>query len=302
MRMLIAALVFTSFTAAFAQPKPPPMVQGEPETVHSDALYDKQDPTARHFVEGYLEPEGGSADFQYSRWKAAICPHVIGLQPVAARFIEKRIRDVAAKVGAKIDARTPCRANIAIIFSDTPQVWLDTIASERQELVWEGSLRLTMKYPIQSWYAELVRGGDGALVYDELHTGQGCHQITRLNTDCTMEFGFATTIVDNRAMAHVPLASVADYAALVTLSQTRQNGQCHGVPTIANLTVPDCPAENHVTALSELDLGMLSGLYHSRDDHLQVLQKSLILRSMKDALRADTAPPASRSPTSQSKE
>jgi hypothetical protein len=81
---------------------------------------------------------------------------------------------------------------------------------------------------------------------------------------------------------------------LVTLSQTRQNGQCHAVPSIANLIVKNCPAEDHVTALSELDLGMLSGLYHSRDDHLQVLQKSLILRSMKDALRSQAVPAHSK--------
>lgn len=294
MTRIAAALMLCLLASAALAQTPEPPVTGEPETVTSEGLYQKNDPTARHFVEGYLEPEGGSADFQYSRWKIAVCPHVIGLKPVAAHLVERRIREIAAKAGAKVDPRDPCRTNIIVIFSDTPQEWLDAIAQEREELVWEGSLRLTMKYPIQSWYTEMVRGWNGMLAYDKFHTGTGCHQVTRLNTDCTMEFGFATAIVDTKAMAGTSLTSVADYVSLVTLSQTRQNGQCHAVPSIANLIVKNCPAEDHVTALSELDLGMLSGLYHSRDDHLQVLQKSLILRSMKDALRSQAVPAHSK--------
>lgn len=273
--------------AALAQAPAP--AADEPETIHSDALYQKDDPTARHFVEGYLEPEGGSADFQYSRWKKPVCPRVIGLTPVAAQLVENRIRQVAAQVGAKVD-KASCRANILAIFSDTPQQWLDALAKDRWEYVAEGSLRLTIQYPIQSWYTEMLRTWNGQLVWDEEHSGDGCHQVTRLNTDCTIEFGATTAIVDTKAAGGMALTSIADYLALVTLSQTRQNGQCHGVPSIANLMIKGCPAENHVGGLSQLDLAMLSGLYHSRDDQLQVLQRSLILRGMKDALRQDMIP------------
>jgi len=282
---LSLCLVVVLSGAALAQAAPP----AEPETVYSDALTQKDDPTVRHFVEGYLQPEI-SLEHQYSRWNKAVCPHVIGLNPVAAHQVESRIRQVAAQVGAKVDRADSCRPNIVIVFSQQPQAALETIAHERWEYVAEANLRLTIKYPIQSWYTEMLRTSTGALVWDEDHSGEGCHQISHLNTDCTMEFGFTTAIVDSKAAGGMALTSIADYLALVTLSQTRQNGQCHGVPSIANLMVKGCPAENHVGVLSQLDFAMLSGLYHSRDDWLQVLQRSLILRSMKDALRQDMVP------------
>jgi hypothetical protein len=288
--LCLASFLLPAAVLAQAPPAPPPAAS-EPETITSDALYQKDDPTARHFVEGYLEPEGGSADYQYSRWKKPVCPHAIGLKPVAAQLVESRIRQVAAQVGAKVD-KASCRPNIIVIFSDTPQAWLDALARDRWEYVAEGSLRLTIKYPVQSWYTEMLRTSSGELVWDEEHSGQGCHQTTHLNTDCTIEFGFTTAIVDTRAAGGMALTSIADYLALVTLSQTRQNGQCHGVPSIANLMVKGCPAENHVGVLSQLDFAMLSGLYHSRDDWLQVLQRTLILRSMKDVLRQDMVPAA----------
>ncbi len=288
MRQLAAlALALALPAAAQAQAPVPP---GEPETITSEAIYDRDDPTVRHFVEGYLEPEGGSADFQYARWKKPVCPRVIGLKPVAARLIESRIRKIAAQVGAPVDRSDTCRINIVAIFSDMPQDWLDTIAQERWEYVSDSSLRLTMKYPIQSWYTEMIRGRDGRLVWDEDHSGQACHQITRLETDCTMEFGFATTIIDTRAVKGVTLDSMADYLALVALSQTRQNERCQNAPSVANLVLKDCPAGTHVTALSEVDVAMLTGLYHMPDDRLQVLQRSLLVRAAKDTLRREPAP------------
>jgi len=209
--VLSLCLVVVLSGAALAQAAPP----AEPETVYSDALTQKDDPTVRHFVEGYLQPEI-SLEHQYSRWNKAVCPHVIGLNPVAAHQVESRIRQVAAQVGAKVDRADSCRPNIVIVFSQQPQAALETIAHERWEYVAEANLRLTIKYPIQSWYTEMVRGDCGILVLDIGGQLNPCppsklNPMSNLHTGDYPEFGFATTIVDDNAVTGMPLSAVADY-------------------------------------------------------------------------------------------
>jgi hypothetical protein len=281
--------------AGAARAQTPALPVGEPETVHSEALYEKSDPTVRHFVEGYLQPEG-SLEHQYSRWKKPVCPHVIGLAPMAAHQIEYRIREIATQVGAKVDRDDPCRPNIIIVFSQQPQAALNTIAHVRWEYVAEASLRLKMNYPIQSWYTEMVRDQCGKLIWDSGGGVATCVAGTKTNSASVLhtgfypEFGFATTIVDANTVTGMPLSAVADYLALVTLSETRQRGACQKLPSIANLMVKDCPAKDHVQALSESDLAMLTGLYHAPSNRMEALQKQSIVREMKNVLR--TAGPA----------
>ena len=77
----------------------------------------------------------------------------------------------------------------------------------------------------------------------------------------------------------------------MTLSETRQRGICQPVPSVANLMVANCAADDHVTALSEPDLAMLTALYRVPADRMETLQKQLIVREMKDVLRTGVPAP-----------
>ena len=62
-----------------------------------------------------------------ARWTDGICPITAGLRPEAVKFMNKRIRDVAAQVGAPVNEKGSCQPNIEIVFTTAPQGLLDNI-------------------------------------------------------------------------------------------------------------------------------------------------------------------------------
>ena len=296
----LALILLTFPVLAQAQSAPqPPQVVGEPETIYSDAQREKDDATARRFVQSYLEPEG-TLDMQFARWKQKVCPKVYGMKPVATWIIEHRIKDIAEKVGAPVDRADPClKPNLLVVVSPQPQAALDSIADKAPILVAMAGTqikRLTIKYPIQSWYVSLVRDNNGRLLADvESPDGNPPHihaGLSRLYTGLSPEMGMATVIIDANAANGVAVNGIADYAALVGLSQTVQRGVCQPVPTIANLMLKGCDPENMSNSITDLDVAMLTGLYHAPDRPEQ-LHKIFIVKAMKEALAKgqNTFPP-----------
>jgi hypothetical protein len=149
MKTVSAALALTVLAAgaALAQAPAPAM---EPETIYSQAQRSRDEQTSRHVVETMLAP-AFSVEDQYARWKRPICPHVYGLAPAAAFFIEHRIKQVAQQIGAPVDLRDPCIANIGIVFTKDPQATLDSIATAEIELVLGGKRDLKVVQPVQAW-------------------------------------------------------------------------------------------------------------------------------------------------------
>ena len=93
-----------------------------------------------------------------ARWQVGICPILAGLRPEAAKFIIKRVKDVAAQVGAPVNAQEPCAPNIGIIFSTTPQALLDNTRAIHPVLLGyhtnsaQAQSLATVTHPIQAWY------------------------------------------------------------------------------------------------------------------------------------------------------
>ena len=294
-RLIVLLFAVTLPGLALAQaPAPPP---GEPETIYSDAQREKDDATARHFVQGYLESEP-LLDGEFARWKQKVCPKVWGLKPVAAWMIEHRIKQIAAQVGAPVDMDDPCATpNLLVVVTQQPQASLDSIAEKAPVLVAMQEIkRLKIKYPVQSWYISLVKDDNGrVMAYVESPDGtppQVHARLSRLYTGVTAEMGIATVIIDANAVNGLALGTIADYAALVGLSQTVQRGVCQPVPTVANLLLKGCSPESQSAGLSDVDLAMLTGLYHSPESPEQ-LQRQFIVKAMKEALARgqDSAPP-----------
>lgn len=159
-----AALMFLllGMGTAWAQPAPAP---GEPETIYSQAQRQKDISASRWIVDSLLRPSF-SIDNVYARWKLPICPHVYGLRPVAAWQIERRIRAVAEMVGAPLDRDDPCAPNIGIVFTPDPQASLNSIAGKAPLLVQGGNQRLTVRYPVQAWYASFAVSNNGHRMID----------------------------------------------------------------------------------------------------------------------------------------
>jgi hypothetical protein len=286
--MATLALVVLA-SAAMAQDASPPPAPGEPETVTSEARRERDNQSVSlDFLRTWLDPAYPS-DEQFAFWRVKVCPRVWGLTPAASWTIEHRIKDVASQVGAPVDWADNCKTpNVLVIVSPEPQATLDDLADKVPILVaMQDIKRLKIKYPIQSWYVHLVGDYDGRKTI-AIETDDGSPPVykaagSRLESGLWFGLGMATVIVDAKAVTGLSLPALADYVTMAGLSETVQRGWCHPVPSIANLMVKDCPAENRSDSLTELDLQMLTGLYHS-DDAPGLLQRQRIAKMMREGM------------------
>ncbi len=271
---------------AWAQ-TPPPIV-GEAETVYTEAERWRDEQMSRRFVQSLLKPSL-NVDGQFARWKAPVCPRVVGLTRAAAFVVERRIREVATQIGAQVDRADPCHPNIVILVSPEPQQTLDDVLKADSLLLAASPQKdLTMRYPVQAWYFGSFRDYNGAphldipweILYPERDTPPPVPaKITRLGTGLKAEMGVATIIVDANAIAGLTLGSIGDYLSLMSLAQTPATGRCQPAPSIANLFVKGCDADFQATSLSDVDMAMLKGLYAAPDDP-EKLQSLRIVRQM----------------------
>ena len=292
------ALLALSLTAvpglAQAQaPVPPPFVQGQPETVYSDAQREKDEALSRHFVQSLLRASH-SLEGQFTRWKAPICPHVVGLTKANAYVVERRIREVAELAGVPLNRSDPCIPNIEIFVSPQPQVTLDAVKEKDFMLVAATpyAATMTLHYPVQAFYYGYYRDYIGKLWLDmdwEFYLDEPPHvaaKDTRLSTGIKAQMGMATIIVDANTITGLTLGSLGDYLALMALAQTPATGRCQPAPSIANLFLTDCEADLHTTSLSHADLAMLTALYHTPEEP-EKLQWQRIGSNMRRVLEAD---------------
>jgi len=261
------------------------------ETIYSDAQRARDLTASQHMVDLMLAPSF-SIDGQFARWKQPVCPHVYGLNPVAAWFVEHRIREVATMVGAPVDRTDPCLPNIGIILTVQPQASLESIAARRPFLVQGGNQKLTVKYPVQAWYATFKIDYDGFKTIDipwdvAEPWRDGPPQVaandSRLHTGQVAQFGAATVLVDTKVATGMTLGELSDYLAFMTLAQASQYGACLPTETISNLLTPGCGADDTPHKLSHADIALLTALYEVPDNP-ELLQKQRIVGAMRRSL------------------
>ena len=289
MRRLIAMMLLVAAV-------PPAWAQGTApvETITSQAERARDDSMARSVVQSLLA-QSQSMENQYARWKAPVCPHVYGFTPVAAYVIERRIKDIAEEVGAPVDRTDPCVPNIGIIVSADPQKSFDSLAARAPWLVISSTRRTKVEYPVETWYASMLRDYNGKLNFDQSWEDAGLDgppmvpaQLSRLSTGQTAEMGAATVLVDANAVTGMSLGTLADYIALQTLAQSQVNGRCQEVPSIANLMLKNCDPADHTDSLSDIDIALLTGLYAAPESP-ELLQRQRIIGAMKRSLEEQRA-------------
>jgi len=94
-----------------------------------------------------------------ARWEEGVCPSVTGLPPSFTKFITKRIRDLAASVGAPVNPDESCRSNIDIVFTTKAQDLLNSIREKQPIMLgyFDNSAQADemakVTHVIQSWHA-----------------------------------------------------------------------------------------------------------------------------------------------------
>jgi hypothetical protein len=274
-------------------------------------------------IHNYVETRTGRTYIlgRTARWIVKLCPQTSGLGDKYATYISQRIRDVAAAIGAPVDDDPACRPNIEVVFTTAPQDLIDNIAmtdplylgyhQTRREAAELAKVRL----PIQAWYTTLVQGN-----YEHRPMGYGGGTVDVGKCPVTGSVSFKTTnghdisipcsapgaatgnrakdglnsgffniliLADPGKLSDYEVGSLADYIALLALSQPDALDTCETMLSISNLLAKNCGAA--ASKITDTDLAYLRALYKLPGGDLLVSQREYISRQMTKMLAGDKA-------------
>jgi hypothetical protein len=250
---------------------------------------------SREVLEKFVESLAAPARMtgKIARWENGICPITVGLRPAATKFVTQRVKDIAAKVGAPVNDKESCEHNIAVVFTTKPQALLDKIRKSQSWFLGysdnsaQTEKLATVTHPIQAWYmtatkdlqgqtsVDGAKGGDLEFwvpdpVFPNQHilirTQAHSQNVTgsRLGDGLHSTFYDVIIVVDPDKLVDYEIGSIADYIAMLALTQLNSLDTCQQLPSIVNMLAAGC--QRKTDALTDNDLSYLRGLYKMNAD------------------------------------
>lgn len=283
----IAALASSAASGQPPEPKPAFTLPRESVTV----IATKPSAAAiREFVEtrGKMTHSLG----RLARWTLPICPLTIGLGDKYAAYVTRRVRDIAAAVGAPVSADPACQPNIEVVFTTTPQALMNSIRKTDPVYLGfhyterEADDLAKVTHPIQAWYTNIShymyehrRLGYGGRTLDMGRCGPGnaisfnfgghrlpLHCVTEAGGSLSrardgMNGGFLNILIvaEPGKLSDYEVGSLADYIATLALSQPASLDDCEDLESVSNLLVPNCA--DAASRITTADIAYLRALY-----------------------------------------
>jgi hypothetical protein len=290
----VSIMLMLPITAASAQPSAPATESVTVTGFKSREMLDK-------FVKSFVAPT--AINGKIARWERRICPLTVGQPPALTNFVTQHVKDIAARVGAPVNPTPSCTPNIEIVFTTTPQDLLDNIRAHNADYLGyaESSARrkelATVTRPVQAWYLTEIKDLNGMTKIDTAQRTPGGVHLgpiffeyaipSRRSGNLTgngvrSAFNHIVIVVDLNKMKGRTIGALADYIALLALTQLNSLDACQELPSIVNMLAPGC--DRAVTALSGGDLAYLRGLYRMNPDMYLVVQQNEIADVMKETL------------------
>jgi hypothetical protein len=312
---------------ASAQPAPsqPPPQQAKPafalppESVIVTAT--KPSETAiKNFIETRTTPTRVVGNM--ARWTRQICPLTIGLGDKYAKFVTQRIRDIASAVGAPVNADPACRPNIEVVFTTTPQGYLDVVRKSGPVFLGyynnssQADALAKVTHPIQAWYTTESLDYDGVAQVDrgecrggttintlpiqvggDVSNPQGVIQLnlpcavvmhssgSRLNNGYDSGFYNALIVAEPAKLSDYEVGSLADYITMMALAQSASLDTCQELPSISNLLAKGCTSAS--SKITDADLAYLHALYKVPRGYSLTQQRDGMRDGMKKTLVTD---------------
>ena len=236
-----------------------------------------------------------------ARWEEGVCPTVTGLPPNFSKFIAKRVREVATASGAPVNADEACKGNIDIVFTTKPQGLLDSIRAKDPFLLGyfdnssQADEMAKVSRSIQSWHATQTVDARGHALVDSRNNASGG---TAQNSNAQNSFGnrlgdglhssyfHAIIVADPTKLGDYEIGTLGDHIAMLALAQPAAEESCADLPSILDITSPQCHKDAPAKALTAADTGYLKGLYQADPGASQRVQKDGIAFRVKEALAA----------------
>ena len=215
------------------------------------------------------------------RWRAPLCFAVAGLPDEAGLAFLSRLAQIAATAGARI-ARRNCEYNFYVVLTPEPDQLLKRVyrrshgAFDRDAgmPVIRRFLSPSKPEAVRVWHnAGAVSRHDmpihedascGAIVVGNHSAPVSCQfEASRLVRDDVLALTLAIVIVDTSLTKGVSYAQLADYVAMVGLTDIEQDTDVGAASTILRLFTES--AELRPTGLTEWDRAFLNALYHTEE-------------------------------------
>lgn len=305
---IVSGLVFAP--TALAQQTAGPANPALPtEKVIVTAPKQVREAVIRDFIKSYAAPS--PMIDKIARWREPICPAAVGLPPEYTKLVTERVRQVATMVDAPVDSREACRANIDIVFTPKPQALLDDIRKRRPMFlgyhdVSQAGRIATVSHPVQAWYTTQTADQNGLAEIDDETRNRGVDimvpsfghfytlhlpnareergNLTHLSDGLHSEFFHVLVVIDMNGIVGREIGALADYTAMLALSQTQVFDACKELPSITNLMSPGCEASRMSNTLTDNDIAYLRALYRMNPELTLDAQRGEIAGGMASTL------------------
>lgn len=267
---------------------------------------------SREVMQDFVKSLAASTRFtgKIARWSDGICPVVAGLPPGFTKFVRVRLREIATQVGAPVNTNPSCKPNIEIGFTAKPQALVDKLRRTNPDYLGyhdnqEQLDRLaTVTRPIQAWYLTSTQDVNGTVLVDGAKiAGIGLRvpcgfcpggytylpnaralAVTgsRLGDGLRSGLYHVTIVADPSQLKEYEIGSLADYIAMLALTQPGSLDTCQQLPSIVNMLAKDCGIKSD--ALTENDTAYLRGLYKMGPDRSLQTQRDEIAYQMEKEL------------------
>jgi hypothetical protein len=216
-----------------------------------------------------------------ARWRGgmqSICLLTGGLTPGYNAFVTARLLALAAYVGAPVQSDPQCKANVQILFTNNPQIKMDSIMKWATGVAFHNRYTGGMKdliafrsdHAIQGWYMT-TSGGSSVLNTDvalvplsvlPLWPQISQKYIGSSGSGTGSGIGIVILVVDTTKVVGYTIGSIADYLAMLTMSVVQSPDHCDPLPSILDLMSSSCGKREMPTGMTAGDLAFLKALYY----------------------------------------
>jgi hypothetical protein len=103
-----------------------------------------------------------------------------------------------------------------------------------------------------------------------------------INDGARSGFNHIIIVIDSKKLAGQSFISLADYIAMLALTQLNSLDTCQQLPSIVNMMAAGC--DQKADGITAADLAYLHGLYKMNDDTSLIFQQNDIADRMKETL------------------
>ena len=249
-------------------------------------------PRLRAFVNEILVLDHGEG---LARWHVPVCPQVSGMPRENGEFILWRISEVARRAGAPL-AGERCHPNLFVFVTFDPKQFLTDMEKQQRAATFGHASPVEIDEFIATprvarvWYDSAMEAPDSSSAahgfppFGQLIGAPGLpgnvtsdwERASRVTRTEERAFTYVCIVVDKGRLQGVTLGQLADYIAMVGLTQIKPGAQLSNIPTILRLF--DGAPQAALPAMSDWDQAFVKAVYAAEQSVM--VQRSEIAQGM----------------------